>query len=160
MKKTVFILLALSLCFFENPLKALEEPSNLIIKDIKKTNGLEKVVDGMIVHFHYRGWLYDKNLDVKDFCQAKGKMFDSTLDKGFRSENATVGTEEVEFIFEKGKNNVIKGWEIGTENMSIGDKRCIVIPPKLAYGSRRIGNVIPPNSTLIFEIELVKIREK
>ena len=159
MKKTVFILLALSLCFFENPLRALEEPSILIIKDIKKTKGLEKVVDGTIVHVHYRGWLYDKNLDVKDFCQAKGKMFDSTLDRDFR-DATIIGTEMAEFIFEKGKNYVIKGWEIGIENMSVGDKRCIVIPPKLAYGSRKIGKVIPPNSTLIFEIELVKINKK
>ena len=156
MKKTVFSLLALSLFFFENPLRALEEPSILIIKDIKKTNGLKKVVDGAIVHFHYRGWLYDKNLDVKEFCQAKGKMFDSTLDKGFR-DDADIGTKNAEFFFEKGSYSVIKGWEIGTENMSIGDKRCIVIPPKLAYGSRKIGKVIPPNSTLIFEIELVKL---
>ena len=52
---------------------------------------------------------------------------------------------------------VIKGWDIGLQNMKINEVRCLVIPPHLAYGNRRIGNIIKPNSTLIFEVRLLKI---
>ena len=65
-----------------------------------------------------------------------------------------------EFSFELGRNLVISGWELGLKNMKIGGKRCLVIPPNLAYGARRIDDIIPANSTLIFEIELVNIENK
>ena len=117
----------------------------------------KKIVrEGNFVHVHYRGWLYDSNIETSNYCNAKGKLFDSTLDEGYREQPAT---KQAEFIFQKGKNNVIKGWEIGIEGMNIGSKRCVVIPPNLAYGNRKIGEIIPANSTLIFEIELMRLTD-
>ena len=136
---------------------ALDAPKNLIIKELKKSEKSEKLKTGNFAHLHYRGWLYNNQIDVVDFCNAKGKMFDSTLDEGFRDKPGTV-TEQ--FVFQKGKNNVIIGWELGTEDMIVGSKRCLVIPPIQAYGTRKIGEIIPANSTLIFEIELMRITDK
>ena len=61
------------------------------------------------------------------------------------------------FQFALGKGNVIKGWDLGLKDMSINEQRCLVIPPHLAYGNRRIGNIIKPNSTLIFEVKILDI---
>ena len=61
------------------------------------------------------------------------------------------------FQFVLGKGIVIKGWDLGLQDMKINEQRCLVIPPHLAYGNRRIGDIIKPNSTLIFEVKLLKI---
>lgn len=78
-----------------------------------------------------------------------GQMFDSSLAKG---------RQPLEFQLGKGK--VIKGWEMGIKGMCIGEKRKLIIPPHLGYGSRAIENVIPPNSVLIFKTELISIKKK
>lgn len=78
-----------------------------------------------------------------------GQMFDSSLAKG---------RQPLEFQLGKGK--VIKGWEMGIKGMCIGEKRKLIIPPHLGYGSRAIENVIPANSVLIFETELISIKKK
>jgi peptidylprolyl isomerase len=88
---------------------------------------------------HYTGWLWEDG--------AKGKKFDSSVDRG----------EPFEFVI--GVGQVIKGWDEGVMSMKTGGKRELLIPPHLGYGSRGAGRVIPPNATLLFEVELLKIKE-
>ena len=79
-------------------------------------------------------------------------MFDSNIIDTFN--------HTTPFIFILGKGLVIKGWELGLQNMKINEQRCLVIPSHLAYGDRKIGNIIKANSTLIFEVTLLAINEK
>ncbi len=92
---------------------------------------------GNTVQVHYTGWLYING--------KRGAKFDSSLDR-----NAP-------FEFKLGDRKVIAGWEEGVEGMKVGGKRELIIPPDLAYGPREIGGVIPANSTLDFEVELLKV---
>ncbi len=89
---------------------------------------------GNIVKVHYSGYLVD------------GTKFDSSHDRG------------KPFSFKLGENRVIKGWEEGLLNMKVGGKRTLIIPPELGYGERGAGGVIPPNATLVFEVELVNFK--
>jgi len=93
---------------------------------------------GLVVRVHYTGWLLDTN--KKD---NKGVKFDSSLDRN----------DPLEFTL--GIGQVIKGWDVGLQGMKIGGKRTIIIPSDLGYGSRGAGGVIPPNSDLIFDVELL-----
>jgi peptidylprolyl isomerase len=93
---------------------------------------------GYIVSVQYTGWLY-KNGN-------KGAKFDSSLDRG------------KPITFKLGSGEVIKGWDEGLTGMKVGGKRTLIIPPNLAYGASGSGGVIPPNATLIFEVELVSAR--
>jgi peptidylprolyl isomerase len=87
---------------------------------------------------HYTGWLYDGS--------AKGAKFDSSLDRGRP------------FSFPIGTGRVIKGWDEGVADMKVGGKRTLIIPPALGYGAAGAGGVIPPNATLLFEVELLELR--
>jgi len=87
---------------------------------------------------HYTGWLYEDG--------AKGKKFDSSLDRG------------KPFQFTIGVGQVIGGWDEGVATMQVGGKRTLIIPPKLGYGARGAGGAIPPNATLLFEVELLEIK--
>lgn len=93
---------------------------------------------GHKVSVHYTGWL-DQN-------GAKGKKFDSSLDRG------------QPFQFTLGAHQVIAGWDLGVAGMKVGGKRTLVIPPDLGYGARGAGGVIPPNATLIFDVELLGVQ--
>jgi peptidylprolyl isomerase len=105
-------------------------PSGLKYWDIKEGTGAA-AVKGQIVKVHYTGWL------------TTGKKFDSSVDAGRP------------FSFKLGAGNVIKGWDEGVAGMKVGGKRQLRIPPDLAYGDRGYPGVIPPNSTLIFDVELL-----
>src|SRR5262245_12983996 len=113
--------------------------SGLEYRDIKEGSG-ESPTPGQNCLVHYTGWLWNDG--------AKGKKFDSSLDRG------------TPFSFHVGEHEVIKGWDEGVATMKVGGKRELLIPAGLAYGARGAGGVIPPNSTLLFEVELVDLREK
>ena len=106
--------------------------SNVEIKVLAEGDG-NKAIRHSKVTVHYTGWL--KN----------GKKFDSSLDRA------------KPFEFTLGSGQVIPGWDRGVEGMKVGGKRKLVIPPDLGYGSRGAGGVIPPNATLIFEVELLAV---
>lgn len=107
--------------------------------DIEVGHGAE-ASKGQTVSVHYTGWLFDPTAENN-----KGPKFDSSLDRG-----------EL-FDFPLGAGYVIKGWDEGVVGMKIGGKRTLVIPSEMGYGSRGAGGVIPPNATLIFEVELHKV---
>ena len=110
--------------------------SGLIIDELTAGTG-EAAVAGRKVTVHYTGWLFTNG--------QKGGKFDSSRDRG------------EPFVFPLGKGHVIKGWDEGVAGMKVGGKRQLTIPPELGYGSRGAGGVIPPNATLIFEVELLKV---
>jgi FKBP-type peptidyl-prolyl cis-trans isomerase len=112
----------------------------LLVTDVVPGVG-DQALPGMIVIVHYTGWLYDPA--ATDF---HGRKFDSSHDRGRP------------FSFPLGARRVIRGWEEGIPGMKVGGTRRLVIPPELAYGNRDIGNgAIPPNSTLIFDVELLAV---
>ncbi|AWI75621.1 peptidylprolyl isomerase [Parazoarcus communis] len=106
--------------------------SGLIIEDIEVGSG-DTASKGQMVSVHYTGWLTD------------GSKFDSSKDRNDP------------FNFPLGKGHVIRGWDEGVEGMQVGGKRKLTIPPALGYGMRGAGGVIPPNATLVFEVELLKV---
>ena len=113
--------------------------SGLEYSDEKEGTG-EMPKTGQTVLVHYTGWLWENN--------TKGKKFDSSKDR-----NAP-------FVFPVGAGKVIKGWDEGVASMKVGGIRNLLIPPSLAYGSRGAGGVIPPNATLLFEVELLGVMKK
>jgi FKBP-type peptidyl-prolyl cis-trans isomerase len=98
-----------------------------------------ELASGKAISAHYTGWLYDPKAP-----EGKGKQFDSSVGR-------------VPFGFIVGAGRVIKGWDLGVVGMKVDGKRTLIIPPELGYGERGAGGVIPPNATLIFDIELLKI---
>lgn len=117
--------------------KTMTTPSGLKITDSKIGTGAAPQ-PGQICVMHYTGWLYQNG--------AKGKKFDSSVDRG------------EPFEFPIGKHQVIAGWDEGVATMKVGGKRTLIIPPQLGYGARGAGGVIPPNATLIFDVELLDVK--
>lgn len=111
----------------------------LIITDHKVGTGKEAMVGGT-VRVHYTGWLYRPLAKNQ-----RGKKFDSSA-----------GREPLEF--QLGRAMVIKGWDQGVQGMKVGGKRTLIIPSELAYGARAVGNDIPANSALIFDVELLDVK--
>jgi FKBP-type peptidyl-prolyl cis-trans isomerase len=110
--------------------------SGLIIEDQVAGTG-DTAQAGQDVSVHYTGWLL--------FGGERGKKFDSSKDRGEA------------FGFALGAGQVIKGWDEGVQGMKVGGRRVLTVPPALGYGARGAGGVIPPNATLIFEVELLAI---
>lgn len=106
--------------------------SGLVIEDLEVGDGSEAVA-GQQVTVHYTGWL------------TNGKKFDSSKDR------------RDPFSFPLGKRHVIAGWDEGVQGMKVGGRRKLTIPPELGYGARGAGGVIPPNATLVFEVELLAV---
>ena len=106
--------------------------SGLIIEDLVVGDG-EEAKAGRTVSVHYTGWL------------TNGSKFDSSKDRN-------------PFEFPLGARHVIAGWDEGVQGMKVGGSRKLTIPPELGYGARGAGGVIPPNATLVFEVELLAIR--
>ena len=117
--------------------KAMTTPSGLQIVDTKVGTGASPR-PGQTCLVHYTGWLYQNG--------AKGQKFDSSVDRG------------QPFEFPLGQQRVIAGWDEGVASMKVGGKRTLIIPPELGYGARGAGGVIPPNATLIFEVELLDVK--
>lgn len=108
--------------------------------DIQVGTGRE-AEPGFNVTVHYTGWLYDAAAE-----DHKGKKFDSSVDR------------KEPFNFFLGGGQVIQGWDEGFAGMKIGGKRTLVIPPEMGYGARGAGGVIPPNATLVFDVELLDVK--
>jgi peptidylprolyl isomerase len=117
--------------------KTMTTASGLQITDTKVGSGAQPKT-GQTCVMHYTGWLYNNG--------AKNAKFDSSLDRG----------EPFEFAI--GQGQVIKGWDEGVATMQVGGKRTLIIPPQLGYGARGAGGVIPPNATLIFDVELLGVK--
>ena len=117
--------------------KMTKTPSGLQYEDTKVGTGASPQ-KGQSCVMHYTGWLWENG--------AKGKKFDSSLDRG------------TPFSFPLGQGRVIKGWDEGVATMKVGGKRTLLIPPDLGYGARGAGGVIPPNATLLFEVELLDVK--
>jgi FKBP-type peptidyl-prolyl cis-trans isomerase FkpA len=112
--------------------KPTSTPSGLEYWDIVVGSG-DMALAGKMVKVHYTGWL------------TNGKKFDSSVDRG------------KPFTFTLGGGRVIKGWDEGVAGMKVGGKRQLRVPPSLGYGARGSGGVIPPNATLIFDVELLDV---
>ena len=106
--------------------------SGLVIEELVVGEG-DTAASGQNVTVHYTGWLTD------------GTEFDSSVDRGRP------------FEFDLGAGGVIRGWDEGVAGMKVGEKRKLTIPAELGYGARGAGGVIPPNSTLIFDVELLAV---
>jgi FKBP-type peptidyl-prolyl cis-trans isomerase FkpA len=111
--------------------------SGLQIEELAIGSG-NSATAGQKVSVHYTGWLTQNGNN--------GTKFDSSHDRG------------EPFIFPLGKGHVIKGWDEGVAGMKVGGKRKLTIPPQLGYGARGAGGVIPPNATLVFEVELLDVK--
>jgi FKBP-type peptidyl-prolyl cis-trans isomerase FkpA len=121
----------------QTPGSTMTTASGLKIQDSKVGTGASPKT-GQTCVMHYTGWLYQNG--------AKGQKFDSSVDRG------------QPFEFPLGQGRVIKGWDEGVASMKVGGKRTLIIPPDLGYGARGAGGVIPPNATLMFEVELLAVK--
>jgi FKBP-type peptidyl-prolyl cis-trans isomerase len=117
--------------------QVIEMPNGLKYTDTKTGDGAT-ATPGNKVSVHYTGWLYNNG--------AKGAKFDSSVDRG------------QPFQFTLGAHQVIAGWDEGVAGMKVGGKRTLIIPPELGYGARGAGGVIPPNATLMFDVELLGVQ--
>ena len=101
-----------------------------------------EVQSGRAALIQYTGWLYDEKAP-----ENKGKQFDTSANRG------------LPFGFIVGVGRVIRGWDLGVLGMKVGGKRTLIIPPQLGYADKEVGNgLIPPNSTLVFDLELVEVK--
>jgi FKBP-type peptidyl-prolyl cis-trans isomerase len=112
----------------------------IIMTDIKTGTG-PAIEEGQTAVVHYTGWLYSEGAP-----ENKGKKFDSSRDRG------------QPFSFSLGAGMVIQGWDEGVAGMQVGGQRRLVIPPEKGYGASGAGGVIPPNATLVFDVELMGIQ--
>jgi FKBP-type peptidyl-prolyl cis-trans isomerase FkpA len=112
-----------------------------LVKSDSKVGAGAEATAGRQVTVHYTGWLYDGGRP-----DHKGRKFDSSRDR------------KEPFTFRLGGGDVIRGWDEGVAGMKVGGARTLTIPPDLGYGQRGAGGVIPPNATLVFDVELLDVR--
>lgn len=137
----IAVLLLLAACADPGPPPGGRIPELLRI-DQRTGNGAVAAA-GSDVTVHYTGWLYDEKAADKH-----GTKFDSSLDRG----------EPLTFLL--GAGRVIRGWDEGVAGMRVGGKRVLMIPPEYAYGRKGAGGVIPPNGSLVFEVELLDVKPR
>ena len=106
--------------------------------DLREGTG-KMAASGQTATVHYTGWLY-----AEGAAENKGTQFDSSVGRG-------------PFAFKLGGGQVIRGWDQGVQGMKVGGQRRLVLPPEFGYGARGAGGVIPPNATLTFDVELLKV---
>ena len=137
--KTLF---GLSMLFFGLTFvgHAVADSSGLTKIDVKTGTGKE-ATPGKMVRVHYTGWLFDKSA-----ADNKGKKFDSSRDRPGN------------FTFPLGAGRVIKGWDQGVQGMKVDGQRTLIIPSSMGYGARGAGSIIPPNATLVFDVELMGVQ--
>lgn len=121
------------------PAASTEPPQKFEIVDVAVGTG-DEIAAGKTAVVHYTGWLFDAKAP-----DTKGTKFDSSRDRG------------EPFRFPLGAGRVIKGWDQGVVGMKIGGQRRLIIPSEMGYGARGAGNSIPPNATLLFDVELLGI---
>ena len=152
MKHTTVFAGALLIAFFaggctaESPTSTQENAAmNEKVTELKKIDQTigdgREAEPGFNVTVHYTGWLYDASKP-----EGHGQKFDSSVDRG------------EPFIFFLGGQQVIQGWDEGVVGMKVGGKRTLIIPPEMGYGAYGAGGVIPPNATLIFDVELLGVK--
>jgi FKBP-type peptidyl-prolyl cis-trans isomerase FkpA len=134
MRFLIPILLIGAVACMANGVKQLEKVDTV-------TGSGDEAKPGRVVRVHYTGWLYDASKPDK-----RGDKFDSSKDSG------------EPFSFTLGAREVISGWDEGVAGMKVGGKRILTIPPDMGYGARGAGDVIPPNATLVFEVELLGVK--
>ena len=121
----------------QSAVKPVTTATGLQMIDTKVGTGASPRINQTAV-VHYTGWLYENG--------AKGKKFDSSVDRN------------EPFEFPVGAGRVIRGWDEGVASMKVGGKRTLIIPPALGYGARGAGGAIPPNATLLFDVELLDVK--
>ena len=136
----LLVAFSLAACTAAPPAQATGSVDKLIIIDNTVGTGAEAKA-GMSVTVHYTGWLYDDSAKDKH-----GIKFDSSRDHG------------APFTFPLGADQVIKGWDQGVAGMKVGGKRTLLIPASLGYGTRGAGSDIPPNASLVFDVELLDVK--
>lgn len=117
-----------------------KEITELVKTDTVAGSGREAEA-GLNVTVHYTGWLYDPSKP-----NGRGEKFDSSVDR------------REPFVFYLGGGQVIRGWDEGFAGMKVGGKRTLIIPPNMGYGAQGASGVIPPNATLIFDVELLGVK--
>ncbi|MEQ1602660.1 MAG: FKBP-type peptidyl-prolyl cis-trans isomerase [Methylophilaceae bacterium] len=142
----VLALLVTSGCKAESPTSTKEKTAMTAnITELVKTDTVigsgREAEAGFNVTVHYTGWLYDPTA-----ADGHGKKFDSSVDR------------REPFVFFLGGGQVIRGWDEGFAGMKIGGKRTLIIPAEMGYGARGAGGVIPPNATLVFDVELLGVK--
>jgi len=136
-------LMAAPACSDQTPTPGADTVDNITslqVKDTKVGTGAE-AKSGKEVTVHYTGWLYDPKA-----ADHHGKKFDSSRDHG------------EPFSFNLGAGMVIRGWDQGVAGMKVGGTRTLIIPSELGYGARGAGGAIPPNATLLFDVELLDVK--
>ncbi len=131
---SALLVIALAACAGASPTMSFDKTDTLAGSGAEATAGQNVVV-------HYTGWLYDASK-----ADRKGTKFDSSKDRN------------EPFEFSLGAGEVIRGWDEGVQGMKVGGTRVLTIPPDMGYGARGAGGVIPPNATLLFEVELLEVK--